>query len=196
MRVTKDVLDTHREGILAAAGKLFRARGVDAVPVAEIMKAAGLTHGGFYGHYQSQAALAASACRRALSDSAARWRERVVRTRNAGESPIEAIVAAYLAEEHVGHPADACAIPALATDAWRAGPPLSGALAEGMNELLEILEREAPAGTPDPHTAALAAMSAMVGGMVVARAADDPAQARATLAAARALAMRAFEPKT
>src|SRR5215470_16298958 len=54
MRVTREQMAEHREKILNAAGKLFRAKGFDAVTVAEVMQAAGLTHGGFYGHFKSK----------------------------------------------------------------------------------------------------------------------------------------------
>ena len=193
MRVDQKTLQAHRSGILAAAGKLFRLRGVDAVPVAEIMKEAGLTHGGFYGHYPSKAALAASACRLSLADSAVRWRQKAAQARDEGQDPIAVLVAGYLHEERLACPETSCVIPALGMDAWRAGPPLSTALAAGVQELTAVLTAEAPPHTPDPHGAALAAMAALVGGMIVARASADMAQARDVLAAARGLAMRAFD---
>ena len=179
---------------LPRPGKLFRRRGVDAVPVAEIMKEAGLTHGGFYGHYPSKAALAASACRKALADSAARWREVAGQARADGRDPIATLVDLYLRADRLHTPETGCAIPALGTDAWRAGPPLSTALAEGMEDLIAVLADEAPPATPDPSAAAMAAMTAMVGGIVVARASTDPARASAALAAARSLALGAFAP--
>jgi TetR/AcrR family transcriptional repressor of nem operon len=193
MRVTKERLQAHREGIVAAAGRLFRARGVDGVAVAEIMNAAGLTHGGFYGHYGSKAALAADACKKSLTDGAEKWRRRAMRARDAGEAPLPAIIGDYLSESHVARPQDGCALPTLSADAWRAGPPLDTAMAEGVAGLLAVLEEEAPPGTADARRAAQAALSAMVGGVVVARACTEPDTARDVLDAARMLALQAFQ---
>jgi len=193
MRVTKERLQAHRDGIVTAASRLFRARGVDGVAVAEIMQEAGLTHGGFYGHYGSKAALAAAACRKSLAEGAAKWRRRAARARERGEEPVAAIAAGYLSENHLAGPQDGCALSTLSGDAWRAGPPLNAALTEGFRELLSVLEAEAPQGTGDARTASLAALSAMVGGMVIARACDDPVLARDVLDAARALAVQAFQ---
>jgi TetR/AcrR family transcriptional regulator, transcriptional repressor for nem operon len=73
MKVTRERAAKNRELILEAAGKLFRAKGFDGVSVAGIMKAAGLTHGGFYGHIASKEDLAAQASMVAFAQSADRW---------------------------------------------------------------------------------------------------------------------------
>ena len=66
MRVDRPTVASHRAAILQAAGRLFRRRGIAAVPVAEITREAGLTHGGFYGHFASKDALAANRAAAAL----------------------------------------------------------------------------------------------------------------------------------
>ncbi len=86
----------HRAAILTQAGRLFRQRGIDGVPVAEITGAAGLTHGAFYGHFPSKTALAAEACRHSLERSAEHWRKRAAAAERAGADPIAVIVDAYL----------------------------------------------------------------------------------------------------
>ncbi|MBV9784423.1 MAG: TetR/AcrR family transcriptional regulator [Acidisphaera sp.] len=188
MRVSKQCQAAHRAEILDAAARLFRQRGVEAVGVAEVMRAAGLTHGGFYGHYPSKAALAASACRRALAEGAERWRRRAAKARAHGRDPIGAIVTAYLSPEHLERPEEGCAIPALAAEAARSGPPLQDALAEGVGELLEVLRQEMPGAGEE---AALGLLAVMVGGIVVARASGDAGSALRALSAARQLARRA-----
>jgi TetR/AcrR family transcriptional repressor of nem operon len=66
MRVTREQAAENRERIVQVAAKLFRERGFDGIGVADLMKSAGLTHGGFYGHFRSKDDLAAEACARAL----------------------------------------------------------------------------------------------------------------------------------
>ncbi|WP_247896718.1 TetR/AcrR family transcriptional regulator [Azospirillum argentinense] len=72
MKVSKEKAAENRAAIVKAAGRLFRERGFDKVGVAEITKAAGLTHGGFYGHFASKDALAAEACEAAFAESLGR----------------------------------------------------------------------------------------------------------------------------
>src|SRR5687768_14918347 len=79
VKVTKEQAAAHRAAIVAAAGRLFRERGFDGVGVAEITRAAGLTHGGFYGHFASKDALAAEACGQAFAESLARLEARLGR---------------------------------------------------------------------------------------------------------------------
>ena len=183
MRVSKAHLAAHHDAILKAAGRLFRARGVGGAGVADVMREAGLTHGGFYGQYQSKAELAAAACRATLAEGAVRWRRHAARAREAGRDPVAAIAEAYLAEALLNRPEQSCALPTLAAEAARSGPPLQTALADGTREQLAVLVEETGS-----EEAALATLAALVGGMVVARATADPDLARRTLAAARRLA--------
>jgi len=186
MRVSKADLAAHRDAILKAAGRLFRERGVAGAGVAEVMREAGLTHGGFYGHYGSKSELAGAACRAALAEGAARWRRRAARARAEGRDPVAAIADSYLTEEHLRRPEQGCALPALAAEAARSGPPLETALAQGTRELLGVLVDETGS-----EAAALGVLAALVGGVVVARACADPELAARTLAAARNVALAA-----
>jgi TetR/AcrR family transcriptional regulator, transcriptional repressor for nem operon len=68
MRVSRERAAENRDRIVDAAGRLFRERGLDGIGVANLMKAAGLTHGGFYGHFASKEDLEVQACARALAD--------------------------------------------------------------------------------------------------------------------------------
>jgi TetR/AcrR family transcriptional repressor of nem operon len=182
MRVSKADLAAHHDAILTAASRLFRARGVAGAGVAEVMREAGLTHGGFYCHYASKAELAAAACRPALAEGAARWRRRAARARAEGRDPVAAIAEAYLSQEHLQRPDQGCALPTLAAEATRSGPPLETALADGARGLLAVLAEETGS-----EAVALAVLSALVGGVVVARACADSDLASRTLAAARRL---------
>ena len=76
-RVSRAQTEANHQAIEAAASRLFRERGLDGVTVADVMAEAGLTHGGFYTHYESKDALAASACESAFAFAAEKWRRRV-----------------------------------------------------------------------------------------------------------------------
>src|SRR5688500_1127123 len=97
MKVSKEQAAQHRERILEAAAQRFRERGFEGIGVADLMKEAGLTHGGFYGHFSSKEDLIAEASARALAQSLARWGK--VADRASGD-PLSALAGAYLATRH------------------------------------------------------------------------------------------------
>jgi TetR/AcrR family transcriptional repressor of nem operon len=200
MRVDRRTMQSHHASLLTAAARLFRARGIASVSISEISRAAGLTHGAFYGHFGDKTVLAAEACRRSLSDGAARWRARCARARTEGRDPLSAIINGYLTERHRDAPEEGCALAALGPEIARAGQPLSGALDEGVRALLEVLEEEIGAARPElteasRQQAALATLAALTGGLTLARAmAADPGGSRAALAAAASLARAAADP--
>ena len=192
----------HRAAILQAAGRRFRRRGIEAVTVADVTAGAGLTHGAFYGHFSSKTALAAESCHAALADGAALWRRRAARARDAGTDPIGALVDAYLSEQHRDAPETGCVLATLGPELARAAPPLGGALRAGVEDLVGVLHEELLRVRPGlPENAArdiaLAMLSAMVGGLILARLCrDDDAASRAALANARRLALAAaFQPE-
>ncbi|MEA2814036.1 MAG: TetR/AcrR family transcriptional regulator, transcriptional repressor for nem operon, partial [Rhodospirillaceae bacterium] len=107
MRVSREKAAENRERIVDAAARLFRDKGFDGVGVDAIMKDAGLTHGGFYGHFASKEALAAEAVACAFGRSAAR------------QSDIDSLgelVSDYLSERHRADRANGCAVAALGAD--------------------------------------------------------------------------------
>src|SRR3979411_2785402 len=103
MKVSREQVAEHRRRIVGAAGKLFRAKGFDGVGVAEIMKSAGLTHGGFYGHFASKEDLIAQACAGAANVDT--W---LAVTARAPKNPLAAIVSFYLLASHRDHPETGC----------------------------------------------------------------------------------------
>src|ERR1700746_2272447 len=114
MRVTREQAAANRERIIETAGELFRSKGFSGIGVADIMKAAGLTHGGFYGHFASKDDLAAEACVRALSPE--RGKEATASSTAGG---LEAILNAYLSPRHRNDRAHGCFIAAVASDVVR-----------------------------------------------------------------------------
>src|SRR4029453_19541751 len=105
MKVSREQAARNRERILDAAAQLFRERGFEGVGVADLMKEAGLTPGGFYGHFSSKEDLIAEASARALTRSLARWSELGER---APRDPLSAIAGVYLTGRHRDNPGTGC----------------------------------------------------------------------------------------
>src|ERR1700754_5175376 len=116
MRVSRAQPAENRERILDVASRLFREKGLDGIGVADLMKGAGLTHGGFYGHFKSKDDLAAQAAKRALSHSNATWTEIIETSKG---DPFVQVVKGYLSEGHRDRLGNGCAFAALGADAAR-----------------------------------------------------------------------------
>lgn len=179
MRKAEERKTRTRQRIIDAAGSLFRRYGVDGVGVDAIMHAAGLTHGGFYGHFPTKEALVAEVSAEALARSAAQW-ERI----SASGEPVQAlqrIVGPYLDPAHVAAPESGCVLTTLGPEMARR-PEARAGMARSVRAMLASLERCMPEAPPG-H--AKAALSAMVGAVVLARLADEPDLAADLLDAVR-----------
>lgn len=176
MKVTKEQMAENRECILDAAAQLFRERGFDGIGVSDLMKSAGLTHGGFYGHFASKDELMAQATERALQRLQSAW---AVLARDAvaqEQDPLAAIESAYLSPRHRDAPGQGCLLAALGGDASRQGPAVRRAVTEGMRAQVEGLATLVPGRSKAAkRQRALADYASLVGAMVLARAVDDPA---------------------
>ena len=171
MRVSREKAAENRERIIEAAGALFRAKGFSGIGVADIMKAADLTHGGFYGHFASKDDLVAQASRRAMARAAANWGKTVA---DAPDEPFAALLKHYLSPHHRDAPGQGCVFAALGADAARSGRIVREAFAEGLEPLIEILAKSAPGSSKTVRRRkALAAMSGLVGALLLARAVGD-----------------------
>jgi TetR/AcrR family transcriptional repressor of nem operon len=180
MRVSREKAAEHRDRIIDAAGGLFRAKGFGGIGVADIMKAADLTHGGFYGHFASKDDLVAQASRRTMVRAAANWTKLV---EAAPDSPYAALLAHYLSPKHRDDPGKGCAFAALGNDAARSGKIVRKAFAEGLAPLIDILAQSIPGKSapgksiPGKSKAArrrkaVAVMATLVGALTLARAVE------------------------
>lgn len=183
MRVSREKAAEHRERIIDAAGALFRRKGFGGVGVADIMKAADLTHGGFYGHFASKEDLIAQASVRAMARAAASWQDLVAA---APDDPYAALLKHYLSQRHRDDPGHGCAFAALGGDASRCGKRVRGAFARGLEPLIAILARLNPGRSEAARRRkAIAALAELVGAVVLSRAVDDAALSDEILDAAR-----------
>lgn len=171
MKVSKEQAAASRERILDAGTRLFRERGFDGIGVADLMQEAGLTHGGFYGHFASKEELMARACERALGKSAAKWEALCTRD---GDRALAALADSYLSTRHRDNPGAGCIVTSVGGEATRHGPAVRRAFTDGVRSLLDVLARVVPGRTRAARRdKALATFAGMVGAIVLARAVDD-----------------------
>jgi TetR/AcrR family transcriptional repressor of nem operon len=194
MKVSREQAAANRERIIDAASELFRRNGFAGIGVADIMKAADLTHGGFYGHFASKDDLIAQASRRSMQHSAEAWRKMVARS---SDDALAALLDHYVSSRHRDDPARGCAFAALGSDAARCGKPVRTAFAEGLAPLIDILT-EVVAGRTKAvrRRKALAAMSELVGAIILSRAVADATLSDEILDAARHELAAAGQSKT
>ncbi|MGK8209460.1 TetR/AcrR family transcriptional regulator [Burkholderia cenocepacia] len=180
MGVSRQQAAENRSAIVAAAERLFRARGVDAVGLTELMKEAGFTQGGFYNHFKSKDALVAAVLEKAMAD----------RADSPGAGSVTQQVASYLSAAHRDNVEAGCPLSGFAGDAPRLTDAARACYAQG---LAAYLDRLAGKVATDDATAqqsrrdAIAMFSQMVGTLVLSRAVAgvDPAFADEILDAGR-----------
>jgi TetR/AcrR family transcriptional repressor of nem operon len=164
MKVSREQMAENRRRILDAASRLFRDRGFDAVSVAEVMNAAGLTHGGFYGHFNSKDELIAQTLAHVLAAD------------SGGGGDFRAYVDAYLAPRHRDNAAGGCPTAGLAADIRHQTPAARAAMTEGLRSQIDRISRALPElDAADRRRAAIGSWAGMVGAVILARAIDDSA---------------------
>jgi len=156
-----------RDRIVDAAASAFREAGVEQVGVAEVMRRAGLTHGGFYAHFDSKDDLLAEAIGRAMADSNAN----LDRLRGGSPPGLLETATAYLSAQHTGHPEMGCAIAALGPELTRGGATVRQSLARAIRKRLDGLIALIPGGVSQERQRRQASgtLACMVGGVVLAR---------------------------
>ncbi|TCR63622.1 TetR family transcriptional regulator [Bosea sp. BK604] len=161
MKVSREQMALNRQRILEEAGRLFRARGFESVTVAEVMKAAGLTHGGFYGHFESKDDLIAETLAHALAPGS-------------GEIDLARFAEGYLAPGHCADLSGGCTTAGLGAETIRQSPQARAAMTAGLRRQIERLSRSAPGATgEEKRRAAIGSWAAMVGAVILARLSDD-----------------------
>jgi TetR/AcrR family transcriptional repressor of nem operon len=154
-----------RERILDAAARQIRQGGLESVSIAELMKAANLTHGGFYGHFPSRAALIAAALDRAMDDGEAAF---VAAKAAKGGGTVKSIVNRYLSPAHRDNMGEGCAIAAVSGDVGRADEEVRSRMAERLERSFDDMARAMGDG-PGAEPAAVTAWCAMVGAITLSR---------------------------
>ena len=187
-RVSKKQAQQNHAEVIAAASKLFRAKGINGVSVPALMAEAGLTHGAFYGHFGSKEELAAAACTHAMEQSDAIYDGLLERHSGDQSAALTEFVKRYTSRLHRDQPGLGCPIAALADDASREEfkGPVRKAFAAGLERMIDrvrpLLGRR---GKTAPREQALADIAMLVGALVLARATKGNAVSDEVLMAAR-----------
>lgn len=159
-----------RRAILAIAARIIRERGPDRVGIAEVMREAGLTHGGFYAHFASRDALVAEAIRSMFDGGRQKFIARV--GNKSGPEALKAWIDSYVSREHRDNPGGGCAMAALISDMARLEPAARAAFDDGIRGIAGRLSAHLPAGVDDSVVGSL--MAEMAGAVALARAVGDP----------------------
>jgi TetR/AcrR family transcriptional repressor of nem operon len=173
----------HHEEIVGVAASRFREDGVDRVGVAHLMRDAGLTHGGFYRHFESRDELVAEAVERALHDGG----QAMAAVAESPHEPLAAVIDAYLSIAHRDNLGSSCAVTTLAADVARSNPRARAAYTTQVGTYIDLLERLLPPGSNAQQRAtAITTLSTLVGAVSMARAVNDEALSREILASTSA----------
>ncbi|MBB3313741.1 TetR/AcrR family transcriptional repressor of nem operon [Rhizobium sp. BK196] len=183
MRVSREKFAENREKILTAASVLFRENGFDGVGVADIMRAAGLTHGGFYGHFESKDDLALEVSRKLIERVEERWRELIAAE---PDKPLQALLDHYIHWRTVDDPGGSCVFASLIQEVSRSEGAVRATFSEGLSTLVDVLKEVVPGATEEERRAnATSTLSSMMGAVILARAVEDRALAEQFLVTMR-----------
>ena len=166
MRHSKDEKTASHERIVNAAAARIRESGTDQPGVAEIMRAAGLTHGGFYKHFDSREELIEEAVERALTDN----QKTVAQMVYEADDPLAAFADSYVSTAHRDDPAHGCGVVALGADVRRVGGVAQDAYRAQVDRYLAYLQSLLDGDDDDRRKQANVTLSAMVGAVMIARA--------------------------
>ena len=172
--------------IVEAASTMLRERGVDGASIADVMEAAGMTHGGFYKHFGSKDELLAAAVRQAFAEISDRFDAR--EEKSDADSAAAAYVEEYLSQAHIERPGRGCPVAARGGDAARHPQALAQTFAIGAEALIARLSLSKNRGRKSGanRARAIRRLTALVGTVVVARAVG-PGPLRDEILAASAL---------
>ena len=172
---------THQR-IVEAAARATRRSGYDGTGVADIMKAVGLTHGGFYAHFASREAMLVEAADHAGAESVAALTS--IAEAAPPQQAVRSMIRAYLSKEHVDGAESGCPVAALGSEMPRQAPKVRRAATRRIKEMIDVVARHSPGqGEPGGYERALVTVATMVGALVLARAVDDPKLSKALCAA-------------
>lgn len=182
MRVTQEAMDAGHKRIVEGASRLLRERGIRGTSVADAMKEADLTHGGFYRHFDSKDDLVIEALRRAFDDFT-----RPLELRQEVEAPADVAAefkSLYLSDDHLRNPGRGCPMPTTAGELARESLAVRTEFAAGLQRVINALAKTKEGSDTQREAEALKDICLMVGAVVLARA-SDPETARRILSVSR-----------
>ena len=181
MRVSNQQAAENRQRVIEVSSRQFRQNGFDGIGIADLMKSAGMTHGGFYKQFKSKDNLIEEACAAAIEENLQFWEQ----ASGVGDGAnLESLFAAYLSPTHSKSRDTGCLLAALGADAPRSSGPIRQVFGKAINAYSAVLERLLPdVATRSNRKQSLAVLSQMVGALILSRAVDDDAFSRDILEA-------------
>jgi TetR/AcrR family transcriptional regulator, transcriptional repressor for nem operon len=174
MRLTKEQAEANRQLILTEAGRLFRERGFEGISVAELMQAAGFTHGGFYNHFTSKSDLMAEVTSHVLANATKKLARRTDKEKGPQDETFAAYIDSYLSLSARDDPGRSCPIATLGQDVVRhQDTEVRSAFAQGLRAYLDAFAAAIPPANIGPEgrrSQAIADLAALIGALVMARA--------------------------
>ena len=173
MKVSKETVEQNRERVIATAARLFRERGIDGIGLVELMKAAGLTPGGFYRQFKSKDDLVLQAVKRAYKEMSEDIAGRIA----ASDDPLETLVRYDVSDYHRDEPGLGCALAAMAADAARHDDPaLRQCFGTIDSNYIGLLTKLVPGHSAKAkRSAAITSLAEMIGSVILSRVVPDPA---------------------
>jgi TetR/AcrR family transcriptional repressor of nem operon len=168
MRYSREHKQETHERIVKKASVRLREKGAHGIGVADLMKEAGLTHGGFYAHFDSREALVVEAFAYAMDRSTERWRK--VAEQTPPDKRLATIVENYLTPVHRDDPGNGCAVPALGAEIARESPKTRKAFAAKLEQMIDMMADQVPDVPPKAaRKQAMATLATMIGTLVLSR---------------------------
>lgn len=180
-----------RKNIVTAAAAEFRARGFDNVGLAELMSQLGLTHGGFYRHFESKDQLITEACKEAFELIYHPWPKNI---KEHSRKALKHVVSRYLSSEYRDNPAESCAFACVGSDIARSSDATKKVATEAYQSLVALIERALPLG--DHEAMKLEASNiacSLIGTLLVARMLDDRKMSNGILNSAKERILSSYD---
>ncbi|MGL1921739.1 MAG: TetR/AcrR family transcriptional regulator [Hyphomicrobiales bacterium] len=182
-RVSNEEKAKTHEKIIDIASEMFRNNGIEATGVADIMKAANLTHGGFYRHFTSKTALAIKAVERAISESLSDLEQAKNKSKAGKKAAVQIYIERYLSEEHVMDSANGCPLAALGTEAPHMPEEISNVFTNGTKRAITAIANTLNQNQKNQNAALI--MATLIGSVILARMSPDEALQNSILVAAK-----------
>ena len=182
MRVSQVEMDRNHQRIVKGASRLMRKRGIETTSVDDVMKKAGLTHGGFYRHFDSKESLVSAA----LGDAFTEVLDVIGKFYGdlGFEKGAKEYYNYYLSDGHLKHPELGCPVAAVGLDVSRSAASVKKTFSEGFRDVIEKLSQAESGEVEENRTAAIRKLCMVAGAVMIARA-TDAETSRAVVAACK-----------
>ena len=180
MRMSQEEKDRSHGRIVAGAARLMRERGIEGASVADVMRDAGLTHGGFYRHFGTKEAMLAVALQSAFDQTVAELDRRL--GEQAPAAAVDDFHAFYLSQGHLERPGIGCPVAAVGVDVGRGPAALKSTFGQGVRRMVAALAKGMRGSAEARRASAMRELAMLVGALVVARASDPNTASEVLLA--------------